>query len=159
MNSSPALNLVILAVSVVVAIVAYKSSESFKKKNGVTPWHWPSWLWAFVGFLSFLLCAILYSIASRRTKAVPFSALGTSPGDLRPTVTTPAYANVAPDQNGWGQVPASSVPRPDDNPGDNTEPPGAWHGDPTGRYAARYWDGAAWTEHVSDGQTTTSDPL
>lgn len=36
---------------------------------------------------------------------------------------------------------------------------GAWHPDPTGRFALRWWDGARWTDAVSDGTTTGSDPV
>lgn len=35
----------------------------------------------------------------------------------------------------------------------------AWHPDPTGRHQLRYWDGAAWTTHVSDNGVTATDPL
>jgi uncharacterized protein YxjI len=37
--------------------------------------------------------------------------------------------------------------------------PAAWHPDPTGRHQLRYWDGAAWTEHVSDHGRQGTDPL
>ncbi|HWU20489.1 MAG TPA: AIM24 family protein [Nocardioides sp.] len=37
--------------------------------------------------------------------------------------------------------------------------PANWHPDPTGRHELRYWDGAQWTEHVSDQGTVGSDPL
>lgn len=37
--------------------------------------------------------------------------------------------------------------------------PAAWHPDPTGRHQFRYWDGAAWTEHVADDGVTSSDTL
>lgn len=30
-----------------------------------------------------------------------------------------------------------------------TNAPAGWHPDPTGRYEHRYWDGSAWTQHVS----------
>lgn len=30
-------------------------------------------------------------------------------------------------------------------------PAGAWHPDPSGRHELRWWDGARWTESVSDG--------
>ena len=38
--------------------------------------------------------------------------------------------------------------------------PAAWHPDPTGRNFWRWWDGAAWTAHVStkDG-AVSSDPI
>ena len=34
-----------------------------------------------------------------------------------------------------------------------------WMPDPSGAHELRYWDGAAWTEHVSDQGTTGLDPL
>ena len=34
-----------------------------------------------------------------------------------------------------------------------------WHPDPTGRYEYRYWDGSAWSAHVSQDGGTASDPL
>lgn len=36
---------------------------------------------------------------------------------------------------------------------------GAWHPDPTGRFALRWWDGTRWTEGVSDGTQTLTDPI
>jgi hypothetical protein len=38
-------------------------------------------------------------------------------------------------------------------------PPAGWHPDPTGRHELRYWDGAAWSSHVSDAGVTASDPV
>ena len=35
----------------------------------------------------------------------------------------------------------------------------AWHPDPGGRHQYRYWDGQAWTDHVSDNGLATVDPL
>lgn len=37
-------------------------------------------------------------------------------------------------------------------------PPPAWRVDPTGRHEVRYWDGARWTEHVSDRGEQSTDP-
>lgn len=34
-----------------------------------------------------------------------------------------------------------------------------WHPDPTGRHELRYWNGDAWTEHVSDGGVQSVDPV
>lgn len=34
-----------------------------------------------------------------------------------------------------------------------------WHGDPTGRNEARYWDGAAWTTQVRTDGVKSNDPL
>ncbi|QYG95468.1 DUF2510 domain-containing protein [Iamia sp. SCSIO 61187] len=38
-------------------------------------------------------------------------------------------------------------------------PAGQWAPDPTGRFPHRWWDGARWTDAVSDGATTSSDPI
>jgi Protein of unknown function (DUF2510) len=155
MNGAPIVNLVYLVVAIVIAIAAYISSESFKKKNGVTPWHWPSWLWAVVGFFSFILCLILFMIASRRTKPAIGPNSGTD-GGFGPPISSPVLAqSFTTDAHGWGQ-PAQPVVR-----GVNDQGPqhGVWHADPTGRFASRYWNGTAWTEHVSDGNMTTTDPL
>lgn len=35
----------------------------------------------------------------------------------------------------------------------------SWLPDPTGAHELRYWNGSAWTEHVSDQGTTGQDPL
>ncbi|WCO65534.1 DUF2510 domain-containing protein [Iamia majanohamensis] len=48
----------------------------------------------------------------------------------------------------WGQ-PAPVAPAP----------AGAWHPDPTGRCPLRWWDGARWTDAVSDGSGVASDPV
>jgi uncharacterized protein YxjI len=37
--------------------------------------------------------------------------------------------------------------------------PASWHPDPTGRHELRYWDGSAWTNHVSDQGATGTDPV
>jgi hypothetical protein len=38
--------------------------------------------------------------------------------------------------------------------------PAGWYSDPSGRFELRYWDGAAWTEHVSRaGQQYTDPPV
>jgi len=38
--------------------------------------------------------------------------------------------------------------------------PAGWYADPSSRYELRYWDGSAWTEHVSRaGQQATDPPV
>ncbi len=37
--------------------------------------------------------------------------------------------------------------------------PANWYPDPMGRFELRYWDGAAWTEHVSTSGQQQTDPL
>jgi hypothetical protein len=37
--------------------------------------------------------------------------------------------------------------------------PADWYPDPSGRHEVRYWDGGAWTEHVSDRGAPGRDPV
>ena len=37
--------------------------------------------------------------------------------------------------------------------------PAGWYADPLGRHERRYWDGAAWTEHIVDATTQGTDPV
>ena len=37
--------------------------------------------------------------------------------------------------------------------------PASWQPDPTGRHQFRWWDGASWTDHVSDNGQASHDPL
>jgi uncharacterized protein YxjI len=40
-----------------------------------------------------------------------------------------------------------------------SETPANWHPDPMGRHQLRYWDGAVWTDHVSDNGVQGTDPV
>ncbi len=40
-----------------------------------------------------------------------------------------------------------------------TSTPAGWHPDPAGRHHLRWWDGGAWTTHVSTDQKRSEDPL
>ncbi len=57
------------------------------------------------------------------------------------------------------QEPAVVEPVAEAAPAESTVPAG-WYADPSGRYELRYWDGTAWTEHVSRaGQQFTDPPV
>ncbi|HUP87447.1 MAG TPA: DUF2510 domain-containing protein [Acidimicrobiales bacterium] len=45
-----------------------------------------------------------------------------------------------------------------DPPPPRPPPPGGWYPDPHRRHESRYWDGAAWTEHVADAGVSGTDP-
>lgn len=61
----------------------------------------------------------------------------------------------------WGSsttTPAAAAPAAA-APATPSVPPG-WYADPANRYELRYWDGSAWTEHVSRaGQQYTDPPV
>jgi len=75
---------------------------------------------------------------------------------------------------GWGTAPESNTPASSTSVGTTAAataptqvatsppttpavPPG-WYTDPAGRYELRYWDGSAWTEHVSRAGQQYRDP-
>jgi Protein of unknown function (DUF2510) len=87
-----------------------------------------------------------------------------------PPVEEPAVEPVD-EPAGWGTAPGETEPEPVVTPVAEepaaAEPapvesavPAGWYADPSGRYELRYWDGNAWTEHVSRaGQQFTDPPV
>jgi hypothetical protein len=87
--------------------------------------------------------------------------------------TTTSEAAGASEPAGWGTAPESSTTTAATSVGSTaataptqvatsppttpTVPPG-WYTDPAGRYELRYWDGSAWTEHVSRAGQQYRDP-
>jgi len=58
---------------------------------------------------------------------------------------------------GGGSV--SGIPTPTQSSVAPTTTPANWYADPTARHELRYWDGTAWTEHVSDNGAQATDPV
>ena len=54
---------------------------------------------------------------------------------------------------------AAPLPVPAPPPVPPPSVPAAWHADPSGRHQLRYWDGEAWTEHISNDGTASFDPI
>lgn len=104
------------------------------------------------------------------------------------TPSEPAGWATAPESSGWGATssgsggssswgggsatPASGTAWSSSGSGGSSTPsapaaapstpsvPAGWYADPAGRYELRYWDGSAWTEHVSRaGQQYTDPPV
>ena len=94
-----------------------------------------------------------------------------------PAAVAPVIEAVAPvieEPAGWGV--AESTPTPEPTPVSPIEvsapaaaapapapvvtTPAGWYPDPSARFEMRYWDGTAWTEHVSrQGQQFTDPPV
>ena len=84
-----------------------------------------------------------------------------TPADT-PTETTTEEASIA---DLAAQV-SEPEPEPQAEPAAEAAPavesavPAGWYADPSGRFELRYWDGTAWTEHVSRaGQQFTDPPV
>jgi Protein of unknown function (DUF2510) len=76
-----------------------------------------------------------------------------------PVVVAPSVAEPV----GWASAPAEPVvvaPQPAPQPAPVVTTPAGWYPDPSTRFEMRYWDGTAWTEHVSrQGQQYTDPPV
>ncbi|MDA8343015.1 MAG: DUF2510 domain-containing protein [Actinomycetota bacterium] len=151
----------VLILGVVWAAVGYRLAERFQRRYGVALWRIPAGVWALFWFLSVVLGAVLYLIARSTT----LKRLGAG-----------SYGGSPPYPQGYGGWPVSPTGPPGSGPGaglgygpgtglgnggDPTGPvgnqlpvsPPAWHPDPSGRFAYRWWDGTAWTSTVwSDGR-------
>ena len=96
----------------------------------------------------------------------PFVAVEDAPA----ATDEPAGWATAPEETGEASVAALatqvSEPEPEPEPVAEAAPaaesavPAGWYADPSGRFELRYWDGNAWTEHVSRaGQQFTDPPV
>ncbi len=117
--------------------------------------------------------------ASSTTSTPADIAAATTAAAATPTVSEPAGWGSAPAASGtgsswgststndsgssWGSTTAAATtPTTPTQPAQPSTPsvPAGWYHDPAGRYELRYWDGSAWTEHVSRaGQQYTDPPV
>ena len=84
--------------------------------------------------------------------------------DVVETVAPVVPVAAAPvEPTGWGSsqtTVGSPVVVPTPAPAPVVSTPAGWYPDPSGRFEMRYWDGSAWTEHVSrQGQQFTDPPV
>ena len=91
--------------------------------------------------------------------SVGSSSWGSTGGDASSTSSWGTGASTTQTDNtgGWGATAAPAVA-----PAAPATPsvPAGWYADPANRYELRYWDGTAWTEHVSRaGQQYTDPPV
>ncbi|HTW10125.1 MAG TPA: DUF2510 domain-containing protein [Acidimicrobiales bacterium] len=77
----------------------------------------------------------------------------------------PSTSPAAPDLNPLGGPAAPTTAAPTASAGQPAEvaplplPPPSWYPDPYARHAQRWWDGQLWTQYVSDGGPTSTDPV
>ena len=59
---------------------------------------------------------------------------------------------------GWADSQQQQTPTSPPSAAPTPSVPAGWYADPAGRFELRYWDGTAWTEHVSRGGQQSTDP-
>jgi len=176
--------IVYLVIGVAFGYLGFRVSEGYKRANGVTPWRWPSLLWAVIFLFSLLLGVVLYLIARSTTRpkagpndwpgtpqgsgpAPPWSGGGPGPQDFGAGGPPPGVWNVPPPPEAtfpvFGQQGPPAVPNippgAPAQPPPPPPPPRSWLPDPSGRHELRYWDGARFTEHVADAGKISVDPI
>jgi Protein of unknown function (DUF2510) len=105
--------------------------------------------------------------------AAAFAASSTSSWETTSSGPAETPTSAVSEPAGWGSTPESTTTTPaattPTQPASTTptatQPatpavPAGWYSDPARRYDLRYWDGSAWTEHVSRaGQQYTDPPV
>ena len=98
-------------------------------------------------------------------RAAVAATIGGTASTTTPAAVTPTYASTAPTPS--TPTPTASTPvtaataatSVASSVGDAVAP-AAWYPDPSKRFELRYWNGTAWTEHVSRaGQQFTDPPV
>ena len=94
-----------------------------------------------------------WASAPEQAIETPVLAADASIADLAAQVSEPETVVAA-------EPVAAVVAEPEVAPAAESTVPAGWYADPSGRFELRYWDGAAWTEHVSRaGQQFTDPPV
>lgn len=110
------------------------------------------------------------AVADDTEVAAPDEAPAEATVEAVVVVAEPAGWAVAPEPAPLAPIaeaPPAYTPPPAYNPAPAYTPapaapavPSGWYADPAGRFELRYWDGSAWTEHVSRaGQQFTDAPV
>ncbi|MDE3085421.1 MAG: DUF2510 domain-containing protein [Acidobacteriota bacterium] len=82
------------------------------------------------------------------------------PGQPQPPVGPPGpWADPGAGAPAGQGFPYGQSPPPPPPPRPVENPPFGWYADPSGRHEKRYWDGTRWTEHVSDDDVRSNDPV
>ncbi len=122
-------------------VLGYVASKRYERRRGVTPWRWPSGLWAVLLFFLLLIGVVLYLIACSTTRPgvrPPERAPDAPywPSDPRSAIGPPGEGWNAPAPGGWGPAAPQGWDEPAPGgwgalPGGNAPaPPGGWDAPP-----------------------------
>lgn len=154
LSLTPAEIVLSLIICVLAARYAYRAAVRYRAWAGVTPWHLPPGLWAFVFFCSWLVGLLLFTVACRTTR--PLHPRGEHLSGEPHAGQEPPRSDLEPGGSArrggrWGS------PGPGAG-GPEHLPYAGWYHDPGGRHELRYWDGRGWTDYVSDQGVRSEDP-
>ena len=110
----------------------------------------------------------ILQIVANGTNITAFARRAAVTAQVANTVATPAATAPATSAT-WSSTAATSASTPVVTSAVNTSvassvgdaaAPANWYADPAGRFELRYWNGSAWTEHVSrNGQQSVDPPV
>ncbi len=151
------------AFAVVFAFLGYRISQRYRLIRGVTPWKIPSPVWAIICglFQAFGIILELVAEITTRPQPRPQPTPNATPS-TRPPFTYSAGPTSSTDTLGPITIaPATERPLGLAPPVDGDGRPAlfGWYPDPTKRHGLRYWDGRAWSHHVSDNGDVAADPV
>jgi hypothetical protein len=151
------------------ALLGYRISEIHRVLRGVTPWRFPSFVWAAICFAFPLIGLVVELFAEVTTKPRlpssltrlafrdPATRQGTNariPGvAIAPTMAAPVGPPPGIDVEPIYRGPAL----PKDDAGRTAL--FGWYADPLRRHELRYFDGRRWADFVANAGVRSSDPL
>ena len=163
-----------IALWLIFALLGYRISWRHQVLRGVTPWRFPSYVWAAICFafgpvgLAVELFAefttkprlpsSLSRVAFRDASARETLRGGGSIGVERRSTRSSSQSFDVPKAAALEVAPTPSGPPP---PLDDAGKPASfgWYPDPLGRHEKRYFDGRGWLDLVVDAAVRSRDPL
>jgi len=151
------------------ALLGYRISAIHRVLRGVTPWRFPSFVWAAICFAFGPIGLVVELFAEFTTKPRLPSSLGRlafrDPATRQTTGTripgvamAPAMAAPVAPPAGIDVEPIYRGPAlPKDESGKTAL--FGWYADPLRRHELRYFDGRRWADFVADNGVRSSDPL
>ena len=115
-STIPRYDIALLVVALAVGYIAFRSADAFRHDHGVSPWGWPPMVWFAIGFISLLLCCVLFYTARSSTLKRLRQASPLPDAEAEPHIETIKTVEAA-----------------------------GWYPDPKGSTNHRYWNGSQWT--------------
>jgi hypothetical protein len=150
-------------------LLGYRISAIHRVLRGVTPWRFPSYVWAAICFATGPVGLVVELFAEFTTKPRLPSSLGRLafrdpaarqsggtriPGvAMAPSMPTTVATSVGADVEPIYRGPAL----PKDESGKTSL--FGWYADPMHRHEVRYFDGRRWSDFVADNGVRSSDPI